>query len=492
MLVVNSFLRKLLTMTRHRTIDRAQLQVLTTSEIGPKRARTPEGFLLCQDVPAARVGEMIYGPGEVPLEPGADYLIRVERGADELFDPKTLASYVGKPVVNDHPDDDVNPKNWKQLAVGLTLNPRRGEGQDSDVMLVDLLITDQEAIRDVEAGKREVSAGYEADYEQIAPGRGRQTNIIGNHIALVERGRCGPRCAIGDSQPKELQGMATKNQRAAKRRTIVADAIRKAFQDAEESLTEGLAEAPGLDDDESGDTHIHIHAGDGTMGASGAPNGTDPNIPGGEGGPKDITQDDPIEMRFQSLEAGHKELNEKLDKLLAAQGGGGAPEGGAPAGGVPEELTAKDGLPEEVEEAIKSKTADSLALETSFKAVLSDAEILVPGFRLPTFDAKAKRKSTMDAMCSLRRGVLTHISATATGGELLKAVGGDKVKFADATCAEVANVFRSAAGAQRLINNSAATRDASRTPQPTGARPVGGVKTLADLNKLHATVHAGK
>ena len=49
-------------------------------------------------------------------------------------------------------------------------------------------------------GVTEVSLGYDADYEQTAPGVGRQTNIIGNHVALVERGRCGPRCAIGDRQ----------------------------------------------------------------------------------------------------------------------------------------------------------------------------------------------------------------------------------------------------------------------------------------------------
>ncbi|MCT9017197.1 DUF2213 domain-containing protein, partial [Cupriavidus gilardii] len=67
----------------------------TVHRLGPKRALTPEGFLLCEDVPVARTGEMLYGPGEVPVEPGPDGLIRISRTPDEVFRPETLASCIG-------------------------------------------------------------------------------------------------------------------------------------------------------------------------------------------------------------------------------------------------------------------------------------------------------------------------------------------------------------------------------------------------------------
>ena len=86
-------------------------------------------------------------------------------------------------------------------------NPRRGEGELKNFVVADLIVYDEETIADIEAGKREVSAGYNPDYLEVlddngnvVPGVGEQANIIFNHLALVDRGRCGPRCSIGDSR----------------------------------------------------------------------------------------------------------------------------------------------------------------------------------------------------------------------------------------------------------------------------------------------------
>ena len=49
------------------------------------------------------------------------------------------------------------------------------------------------------AGKVEISLGYDAEYTEVSPGKGVQSNIVINHIALVDKGRCGSRCSIGDS-----------------------------------------------------------------------------------------------------------------------------------------------------------------------------------------------------------------------------------------------------------------------------------------------------
>lgn len=174
----------------------------TTAQLSERISETPEGFLLCEAVPITRTGDLMYAPGETPIEPGQGQT-RIHRDAEDVFTPETLASFEGKPVTLQHPQDFVTPENWRELAVGTVQNVRRGDGLDADKLLADLLITDATAIAAVK-GKtlREVSCGYDAEYVQLAPGIGKQKNIIGNHVALVPAGRCGAECAIHDHAPK--------------------------------------------------------------------------------------------------------------------------------------------------------------------------------------------------------------------------------------------------------------------------------------------------
>jgi hypothetical protein len=133
------------------------------------------------------------------------YVVWIYRSADEVFKPETIASFQGKSITIRHPDDFVAPKNWKDLTKGTVQNVRRGEspGEDGEeVLLADLLITEHMAIQLVKNGLREVSCGYECEYEQTSDGKGRQFNIIGNHCALVEEGRAGPAYAINDHKGK--------------------------------------------------------------------------------------------------------------------------------------------------------------------------------------------------------------------------------------------------------------------------------------------------
>lgn len=191
-----------------RTLDRVHdIEYYTNEELGPQMERTPEGFLVCFDVPMARTGEMIYGPGEVPDELGVgdDGRIKIYRRPEVVFDRKSMASINGKPLTDDHPPVDVDPKNWRFYTRGVVMSPHRGEGKFKDCLMGDVIIYDEDTIRDVEMGKREVSCGYNPDYAQILrdsgepiKGIGEQQNIIYNHLALVEKGRCGVKCAIRD------------------------------------------------------------------------------------------------------------------------------------------------------------------------------------------------------------------------------------------------------------------------------------------------------
>ncbi len=171
----------------------------TTEKLSEHIEETPEGFLVCYDVPIARIGQYVYKSNEVPIEADSSGLVKIQRDEDEVFAETTLQSFSGKPITINHPDEFVTPENWKALAHGHLQNVRRGEGEKSDLAIADLLITTEDAIKLIKAGLREVSCGYDAEYEQLKPGLGKQKNITGNHVALVVKGRAGSRCAIMDT-----------------------------------------------------------------------------------------------------------------------------------------------------------------------------------------------------------------------------------------------------------------------------------------------------
>lgn len=186
------------------------MKYFITSKLSENISETPEGFLLCLNVPIARTGEMIYGPGESPIQVGPDGKAIVSREAKEVFRPETIASFEGKPFTIKHPEDFVNPSNWKVLAKGHLQNVRQGSGANEGDLMADILITDADAIALVKAGVREVSCGYECEYVELGVGRGMQTNIIGNHLALVEAGRAGAAYAINDQQGAKMKTLGEK------------------------------------------------------------------------------------------------------------------------------------------------------------------------------------------------------------------------------------------------------------------------------------------
>src|ERR1700728_591427 len=152
-------------------------------KISENISETPEGYLLCLGVCIGRTGEMVYGPGETPIEPDVEGRVIVSRNASDVFRPETMASFEGKAVTIGHPVQFVAPNNWSELTKGVVQNVRRGAGEQENDLVADLLITDSTAIALVKGGLREVSCGYEAEYTQTGVGRGFQSEIIGNHVA---------------------------------------------------------------------------------------------------------------------------------------------------------------------------------------------------------------------------------------------------------------------------------------------------------------------
>lgn len=461
--------------------DDARVVFYTVEKIGPNRSLTPEGFLVCHEVPIARTGEMLYGPGETPIEVGADGAAHVWREEEEVFRPEFIASFMGKPVVNDHPPRDVNPTSWLQYARGTVINPRRGTGKLSELLIADLMICDASAILDVNDGKVEVSCGYEAEYEETGPGKGRQTNMIANHVALVAAGRCGSRCSIGDRVKPTTAStgdchmkVKTKDRRTLAQRIAAVIGIKTNDEEKIDAIENELP-ADDAVEEPGGDTHVHVH-----------------------GGERNMTDED-LESRFGNLESGHQEIKDSLEAIHAKLGAGGpanedvTDEDEEAAKKADEEKKAAD---EEIEgnlkeeapagatgDAIKTaiKTGDSAFMADSFQDTVAAAEILVPGIRVPTFDRKMGPKDTFDAMCSLRRNALDLAYATPEGRALIVDLTKDH-DFMKMSCADVRTVFKGAAKVKKSINARAGDRTQIADPSK---KPIG-IKSLADLNAAHA------
>ncbi|MBH3264897.1 DUF2213 domain-containing protein [Serratia marcescens] len=226
-----------------------------TTRLGETRYQLADDSLLCKDVPIARTGVQTYLPEEIDLEPGPDGLVHVYRTEDEVFSTETMASFEGVAVTLEHPEDGngnivfVNPTNFAELAHGHIQNVRRGTGDKSDLLIADVLVKRQEAIDRINSGLTDVSCGYDAQYKQLSPGKGKQYQITGNHLAVgIDRGRAGSRCAIGDSAPtikKEKPVMSWLKKLATAIKTKDEDAINKLIDEAPEIPSDGMGSIPG-------------------------------------------------------------------------------------------------------------------------------------------------------------------------------------------------------------------------------------------------------
>ena len=172
------------------------------------KRRTSDGYLVTS-ARFARTGLYEYSGAEVG-KPSMDKVI-VYRPEDEVFTEDAMASFAHRPITNDHPPENVNANTWKRDAVGFTDGR---VARDGDFVVVPMMVTDAEAIRDVDGGKAELSAGYTCDLEFIdgTTPEGQKydavmRNIRGNHVAIVDRGRAGSTCRIGDDDNTGVDDM---------------------------------------------------------------------------------------------------------------------------------------------------------------------------------------------------------------------------------------------------------------------------------------------
>lgn len=282
------------------------------------------------------------------------------------------------------------------------------------------------------------------------------------------------------------------------KRRAVLDAARQKVKDAMEELDQVSAEDPEEGEaDEGATTHIHIHQGGASKGSTTSEDDGEEGDPGQE--------EDPTEARFKAIETGMAALADSVKGLTEAMrpaaaatdeeddGDGGDDDTDTQDGDEPfdeKNGMAKDGEAEPSEDDKKKGTTDSAALATSYALTLASAEILVPGFRMPTFDGKAKRKKTIDAMCGARRKCLDIVYATKDGQTLVDSVAGKSgIDLAKMSCGSIATLFKAASGVKALLNNRSATGDSGGMAKVDEPKPA---VTIADINKANQSYWAGR
>lgn len=406
------------------------MQYFYNSRLGETRFTMSDGGLLCKDVPIGRTGVQLYGGEELDdIEPDSDGEILVERTEDEVFRPETLASFEGMTFTVSHPIEDVTPDNWGRYAAGHVQNVRRGSGDQSDLMIADIVVKKAEAIKVIlEDGVDQISSGYDAEYQQTARGKARQYDIIANHVALVPTGRAGKRCSIGDSKRMTMNNTwFAKLRRAIK--TKDAAAMEEAMESAPSELTsdEGTGELPKA---------INITI-----------NPQQP-LPKQEPELDAISTNDSgdIESRVAAMETTLAAILEKLGSTT-------------------------DSDPDEEEEG-RRITSDA----AYHQDVVSRAEWIVPGIKLPEGGKLA----------SFKRTVLDAAFKTTEGEKLLKGIVGDKPDFAKMPKLSLDAAFIAASEIAKGRNNIQLNHRTTDSAAPN-RRP-----TAADLNKQNAAFWAKK
>ena len=475
--------------------------VFTVAELGPKQSMTPEGFLFLEEVPICRTGDQLYAPRETPIKPNEQGYVVINREESEVFRPEFVRSFEGKPFLIGHPAEKlVSVETWKKYAAGHCINPRRGEGDLRDFLVCDVLVTEPHAISIiVNKQMNEVSAGYTAEYEEVEPkgtGRGRQYQMIGNHLALVKSARCGSRCAIQDTA-EEIDQMRIP---VADEATVTESQIREHFiARVIKGVMDHFKKNKVTADEAMVAAEVHKVMDEmPILMPGGTAKDMSPINLQVTGSARDEEAHTAIAALKKSSDDSFGFMKRMADKL-------GYKEDAATDADEEEEKKKKEAEAKAAQDAetakrIEEETGatgdaakaanDSALLSGAHQEACAGAEILITGITLPKFDAALKPRATLDSICGLRRSALELFSKTNDGKRIIEGLAGGKLpNFATMDCAAERVLFRAAVQGKKAANDAASrTRDdlSRQRADLEKNNKKGPIRTAKDLNTRNA------
>lgn len=193
-------------------------QKFKISNADKKRHLDDNGYITVDESPILRAGVLEYYGSELldGREEGdidgvkiiPDKIYRVYIPPEEL--ERGAETFRLLPITNDHEwlgADGADARDYQEGSTGETVIVK------DEMLFVPLKFTGDEIVTALNQGKEELSASYtnklsksdSSEYDFIA------TDIKGNHVALVEKGRCGPDVKVLNKQ-MEQKSMKTKNE----------------------------------------------------------------------------------------------------------------------------------------------------------------------------------------------------------------------------------------------------------------------------------------
>lgn len=200
-----------------------------------KRVIDADGFLVAPATIAKAGNVQEYRARELGLDGDPNRVVRLYRPVDEVA--KAAPTFARRPVTNNHPPTKwVTADNWSQFGVG---DAGEKVTLDGDSLNTTITVRNKRVVDAVMSGKSGMSCGYKFSFDDSKKTTpegvavdGWMTDIVGNHIAVVDRGRGGPNCVIADD---ERNLMATKR--------IVVDGLPLDFDEVAAASVEKLQAA---------------------------------------------------------------------------------------------------------------------------------------------------------------------------------------------------------------------------------------------------------
>lgn len=156
-------------------------------------------------------------------------LRRELRLPEEVFDPESLKSYRGKPIIVTHDAGLITKDNVAENAIGTILSEGYRSGSD---VRAEIVIHNADELKD--CGYRELSLGYNLDLDETPgvyegePYDAIQRNIRINHLALVDEARAGDQARLNiDGRDTALKGGKLMKKTAKKKMTRRADSRKR-------------------------------------------------------------------------------------------------------------------------------------------------------------------------------------------------------------------------------------------------------------------------
>lgn len=199
---------------------------------------TAEGYLVDRPiVTSTGIFEYIEANGSVRRE---------LRLPEDVFDPESLKSYRGKPIIITHDAGLIDKNNVGDEEIGTIMSDGYRSGDD---VRAEIIIHDTKKMKS--AGLKELSLGYNLDLEET-PGvwNGQQydaiqRNIRINHLALVQEARAGERARLNiDSRDVNKQTKGEQRMKKTRKSThgdsiLTDEELAKAIEDYKKRRAQG-------------------------------------------------------------------------------------------------------------------------------------------------------------------------------------------------------------------------------------------------------------